>query len=126
MKRARWWRKRLGGGMRQSGLLAAACLHALDHHLERLADDHAHARRVARELDNPRLSVDHPVDTNIVMVDVAAPHTAADLVDHLAAAGIRTLAMGQRRVRLIPNLGVSAADMDAVLAALNSFQGARG
>ncbi len=124
MARARWWRKRLGGGMRQSGLLAAACLHALDHHLERLAEDHAHARRVARDLDNPLLSVDHPVDTNIVMVDVAASGTGAQLVDHLAERGILVLALGERRVRLIPNLGVNAEDMDAVLDALNSYQGA--
>ena len=122
LARARWWRKRLGGGMRQSGLLAAACLHALDHHLERLATDHAHARRVADELDNPLLRVDHPVDTNIVMVDVAAPGTAAGLVEHLAAAGIGVLALGERRVRLIPNLGVDASAMDAVLAALDSYR----
>jgi threonine aldolase len=124
LTRARWWRKRLGGGMRQSGLLAAACLHALDHHLERLAEDHAHARRVAGELDNPLLSVDHPVDTNIVMVDVASPGTAVQLVDHLADQGILVLALGERRVRLIPNLGVDAAGMDAALAALNSYRGA--
>jgi threonine aldolase len=124
MARARWWRKRLGGGMRQSGLLAAACLHALDHHVERLAEDHAHARRVARDLDNPLLKVDHPVDTNIVMVDVAAPGTGQEVVDHLADHGILTLALGERRVRLIPNLGVDATAMDAVLAALNSYPGA--
>jgi threonine aldolase len=125
MTRARWWRKRLGGGMRQSGLLAAACLHALDHHLERLAEDHAHARRVAEELDNPLLRVDHPVDTNIVMVDVAAPGTASELVAYLAEGDIHVLAMGERRVRLIPNLGVDAAAMDVVLEALNRYQGAR-
>ena len=59
------WRKRMGGGMRQVGILAAAGLHALDHHVERLADDHAHARLLAEAC-----GVDpESVDTNIVVVD---------------------------------------------------------
>lgn len=120
--RARRLRKRLGGGMRQSGLLAAACLHALDHHLERLAEDHAHARRIAAELDNTILAVNHAVDTNIVVVDVASPGTAQGLLAHLAAREVAALSLGPTSVRLIPNLGVSSRDMDAVLAALNSYE----
>jgi threonine aldolase len=120
---ARRLRKRLGGGMRQSGLLAAACLHALDHQLERLADDHAHARRIASELDNPLLSVDHPVDTNIVMVDVAAAGSAEGLLEHLADRDIAALSLGPGRVRLIPNLQVDAAAMDTVMDALNTYSG---
>ena len=120
---ARRWRKRLGGGMRQSGLLAAACLHALEHHLDLLAVDHAHAGRIADDLDNSLLSIDHPVDTNIVMIDVAAPGTGAGLVAHLASREVLALALGPNRVRLIPNLGVSAGDMDVVLEALNTYQG---
>ena len=121
--RARRLRKRLGGGMRQSGLLAAACLYALDHHLERLAEDHDHARRVAAELDNPLLGVNHPVETNIVMVDVAAPGSGQGLLAYLAAHDIHALSFGPSRVRLIPNLGVTAADMDTVLAVLNDYRG---
>lgn len=120
---ARRLRKRLGGGMRQSGLLAAACLHALDHHLVRLAEDHAHADRVASELDNPLLAVNHPVDTNIVMVDVAASGSAQGLLDHLHTLGIAALSLGPGRVRLIPNLHVTGRDLDTVLAALNSYRG---
>ncbi len=123
LERARWLRKRFGGGMRQSGLLAAACLHALDHHLERLATDHAHARRLATELDSPLLSVDHPVETNIVMIDVAAPGTAPGLAAHLADHGILAIGMGTGRVRLIPNLQTGAADIDATVAALNAYRG---
>ena len=63
---ARVWRKRLGGGMRQVGVLAAAGLHALDHHVERLADDHAHARLLAEACGVDPATV----DTNIVVVDV--------------------------------------------------------
>jgi threonine aldolase len=121
--RARWMRKRLGGGMRQAGLLAAACLHALDHHLDRLADDHAHARRLADELDNPLLRVDHPVQTNIVMIDVAAPGTGSGLVAHLASREILALDLGPQRVRLIPNLGVDATQITATVEALNAYRG---
>ncbi len=124
--RGRWLRKRFGGGMRQSGLLAAACLHALDHHLARLAEDHQHARRLATELDNPLLGVNHPVDTNIVVIDVTAPGTAAGLVDHLAAQEILALPFGPGRVRLIPNLGTGAAAIDTTLAALNQYRGEDG
>ncbi|MDD5720072.1 MAG: GntG family PLP-dependent aldolase [Candidatus Krumholzibacteria bacterium] len=121
--RARRLRKRLGGGMRQSGLLAAACLHGVAHHLRRLADDHAHARRLAGELANPLLAVNHPVETNIVVVDVAPPGSAAGLLAHLAAHRILALSFGRGRVRLIPNLGVGATDIPAVSAALNSYRG---
>ena len=118
---ARRLRKRLGGGMRQSGLLAAACLYALEHHLPRLAEDHAHARRLVDGLDNDLLAVNHPVDTNIVMVDVASPGTAPGLLDHLASHGVTALSLGPGRVRLIPNLGVDDQAMTVVLAALNSY-----
>jgi len=108
--RARRLRKRLGGGMRQSGLL------------ERLAEDHAHARRIADELDNTLLAVNHAVDTNIVVVDVASPGTAQGLLAHLASREVAALSLGPTSVRLIPNLGVSSRGMDAVLAALNSYE----
>ena len=76
---ARVWRKRMGGGMRQVGILAAAGLHALDHHVERLADDHAHARLLAEAC-----GVDpDTVDTNIVVVD------RADAAAFVAAAARR-------------------------------------
>jgi len=116
MRRAHRYRKRLGGGMRQSGILAAACLYALDHHLERLAEDHAAARRLAGGLDHPQLSVSHPVETNIVILDVADP-----LLAHLKEQGVLAVGFGPGRVRLVPNLGTSAADIEAVRIALNGF-----
>jgi threonine aldolase len=119
--RAHRLRKRLGGGMRQAGLLAAACLHALAHHLDRLAEDHAHARLLAAGLTNPLLSVNHPVQTNIVIVDVASPGTADGLLAHLADHGVLALGFGPGRVRLIPNLDVSAAGIEATLTALNKY-----
>ena len=114
-------RKMWGGGMRQSGLLAAACLHALEHHVERLAEDHARAAAIARGLDHPSLAVTHPVDTNIVIVDAAGAGADARLVAHLAARGILVLGFGPGRVRLVPNLMNSDADIAQVVAALNDF-----
>ena len=107
--------------MRQSGILAAACLYALDRHLERLAEDHAAAGRIADGLDHPQLSVSHPVETNIVILDVADPATAEALLAHLKEQDVLAVGFGPGRVRLVPNLGTSAADIEAVRIALNGF-----
>lgn len=98
---ARVWRKRMGGGMRQVGILAAAGLHALDHHVERLADDHAHARLLAEAC-----GVDPTeVDTNIVVLQ---RDDAAIFVERAASQGVRVSAVGPRTVRLVTHLGVGA------------------
>jgi threonine aldolase len=119
--RAHRFRKMWGGAMRQSGLLAAACLYALDHNLERLPVDHARAAALAAGLHHRGLAVGHPVDTNIVIVDVAGAGADARLVAHLAARGILVLGFGPGRVRLVPNLDNDDADIPKVLDALNSF-----
>lgn len=120
--RAYRFRKMWGGGMRQSGLLAAACLYALEHNLARLADDHARAAAIADGVaGHPRLSVGHPVDTNIVIIDVAGPGGEGALVAHLAAHGILALAFGPGRVRLVPNLENRDEDIPRVIAALGCF-----
>ena len=121
--RARRYRKQWGGGMRQVGILAAACLYALDHHLARLAEDHAHARRIVDELDNPRLLPLHPVETNIVILGVQPPATAEALLAHLERDGILAVQFGPGRVRLIPNLDVDAAGIARVTASLGAFAG---
>ena len=100
---ARVWRKRMGGGMRQVGVLAAAGMHALDHHVERLADDHAHARLLAEACGTDPDSV----DTNIVVVDRS---DAASYVERAAAQGVRVATVGATKVRLVTHLGVSADD----------------
>jgi threonine aldolase len=102
---ARLWRKRLGGGMRQAGVLAAAGLYALDHHLDRLAEDHEHARVLAE-----RLGVDPTsVDTNIVVLDgVAAPVIA----EAAKAQGVLVSQVSPSRIRLVTNLGVDRAGID--------------
>jgi threonine aldolase len=99
------YRRMLGGAMRQAGVLAAAGLHALDHHVERLADDHTHARLLAEACGLDPATV----DTNIVVV----PRTdAVDFVAAAAAAGVRISAVGPRAVRLVTHLDVSKADAE--------------
>jgi threonine aldolase len=95
----RLWRKRLGGGMRQVGVLAAAMQYALDHHVERLAEDHEHARLLAE-----RLGVDPAtVETNMVVVDdVEAPMVA----EAARAQGVLVGQVSARRVRLVTHLDV--------------------
>ena len=107
--RAHRARKMLGGGMRQAGVLAAAALHALDHHVDRLAEDHANARRLAEGLQGlAGVNVAMP-QTNMVFVDLA-PEKAPGVVERLRAAGL--LCTGLYRLRLVTHLDVSAADID--------------
>ena len=107
--KARRIRKMAGGGMRQAGVLAAAARHALDHHIERLADDHARARTLAQALQGiPRVQV-QPPQTNMVFVKLtgAARDRAATLGDALRAQGILTL--GLYDLRLVTHLDVDDA-----------------
>ncbi len=118
IKEARRWRKVLGGGMRQAGMLAAAGLYALEHHVSRLADDHLNARALAEGLRGiPGLEVQTP-QTNIVWVDVAQP-LAARLVPELKAKGV--LATGSTRVRFVTHLDVSQADVVTAIAAVRAI-----
>ena len=115
--RARRIRKMLGGTMRQVGILAAAGLYALEHNVERLAEDHAHAERLARGLAALGLQVD-PVQTNMVFVQLPKD-SAEPLKRHLDAHGIRTL--GGAKMRLVTHLDVDAAGIDRSLAAFGAF-----
>ncbi len=115
ISKAHRWRKMLGGGMRQAGVLAAAATHALDHHVERLADDHANARRLAEGLQGlPGVTVEMP-QTNIVFVDLA-PEKATGAVERLRAAGV--LCTGLYRLRLATHLDVSADDIERAIRVL--------
>jgi threonine aldolase len=102
----------LGGGMRQVGVLAAAGLYALDHHLQRLAEDHAHARQFAEALVGaPGIRLDlATVETNIVVWDLEpeVPLDAVGFVERARQAGVLLNAMGERRVRAVTHLDVDA------------------
>jgi threonine aldolase len=103
------YKQMIGGAMRQAGIVAAGALYALDHHVERLAEDHANARRLAAGLEG--LEVDD-VETNMVFFAV---DDAPGFVAALERAGVRMGATGPRRVRAVTHLDVSAGDIDRAI-----------
>ena len=119
--RAHRIRKMAGGGMRQAGMLAAAASYALDHHIDRLADDHALARRLAAALSGIEgLTVEAP-QTNILFVDLtgAARDKSAALIQHLADKGVQ--ATGLYRLRFVTHLNVDAAGVDYAASVIRDF-----
>ena len=121
IKRAHRIRKMAGGGMRQAGMLAAAAIYALDHHVERLSQDHALARRLGEALAKIDGLVVDPVHSNIVFVDVSEPlkTKAAGLIDHLKSHGI--LATGLYRLRFVTHLDVDQAGVDRAALVIREY-----
>jgi threonine aldolase len=113
------WKQMLGGAMRQSGILASAALFALDHNVERLADDHARARRLADGLAGlPGIELDPAqAETNIVVFEVA---DAAGLCRRLEAEGVRMGALDEHKVRAVTHLDVDDAGIERALEAVRS------
>jgi threonine aldolase len=116
--RARRWRKTLGGGMRQVGILAAGCRHALEHHVERLAEDHRHAEALAAGLDEIGELRVLGHDTNMVFVAIPEAHCRA-LEAFLACCGVRLIAKPQ--ARLVTHLDVSRDDIRHVVASIKDY-----
>ena len=114
IEEARVRRKRMGGGMRQVGVLAAAGLYALDHHLDRMAEDHERARLIAEACGVDPATV----PTNIVVVDVPS---APDVVAAAAEQGVKVGAVGPQRVRLLTHLDISRADAEQAAKVLASI-----
>lgn len=120
IKRARRWRKVTGGGWRQAGILAAAGLHALDHHVERLADDHARAEQLADELRGIDALDVHGCHTNMVYVQV--PESALRELDaHLQKAGVRVSIGTQPVLRLVTHLDIDDAGIQRAAEAFETF-----
>ena len=118
LDKARRIRKMLGGGLRQAGIVAAAGLHALEHHVGRLAEDHANAERLAKGLAAAGFEVE-PVQTNMVFAKVDRP-ACAGLQEHLKAAGVAAIVAP--RTRLVTHLDVDAAGIDRAAGAFASFR----
>ena len=116
---ARRWRKMIGGGMRQAGVLAAAGLVALDTMIERLADDHANARRLAQGLANIEgLSVDpDSIQTNIVIFEIdTSVGSATEVIQALAQAGVKVTPSRDQSLRMVTHRHIDGADVDDALA----------
>jgi threonine aldolase len=122
-------RKVLGGGMRQAGVLAAGALYALDHHVERLAEDHLNARRLAqgiRQIENIRLMSDQ-IDTNMIFFRVdPAWGTAEEFSEKLKKHGLLMLATSPTNIRAVTHLDVNAAAVDRAVEIIKSVAGKSG
>jgi threonine aldolase len=108
----------MGGAMRQAGILAAAALYAVDHHIERLAEDHANARRLAEAIaELPGMILDPKiVESNIVIFDVERRlGTGADIIAEMNEIGIKMLAVAPQKVRALTHLDVSAAQTEEAI-----------
>lgn len=115
---ARRHRKMVGGGMRQAGVLAAAGIVALETMVDRLADDHANAKRLAEGLaDIPGIVLDPAcIKTNIVFFDLRGGMTAAQLVERLAREGVLMGVAGEKRIRAVTHYGIEREDIEETLA----------
>ncbi|MCY1536774.1 L-allo-threonine aldolase [compost metagenome] len=120
--KARRIRKVLGGGMRQAGFLAAAGIYALDHHVNRLAEDHSHAKVLASALQSLNFveSV-MPVETNIVLFDVVSGLHAEQVVKYFAQKGLYCNATSAKTIRLVTHLDIAATQVDQALQIFSTF-----
>ncbi len=128
IREARRYKQLFGGAMRQAGIIAAAGLYALDHNVDRLAEDHANAKLLARglaEIPGVTLDLEH-VETNMVFFDVAQTGlTAQDVVDRLLAHGVRMGAVGRTLIRAVTHLDVSRTDVERAVAVAQEVLGKR-
>jgi len=122
IQKARRIRKLMGGGMRQAGFLAAAGLYALEHHIERLVEDHIHAQKLAGVLANhPAVEALLPVETNIVIFDLKPPYTAESFTAYMRNHQILVHPIGPRSIRMVTHLDIHADMIDYTLQVLRAF-----
>ncbi len=119
---ARRVRKAMGGGMRQAGYLAAAGIYALDHHVERLREDHQHARLLADALQELNwVAGIRKVETNIVIFDLKGDLMAAPVLESLMKKGVKASAFGPKTIRFVTHLDVNRAMIDDAITALRAY-----
>ena len=113
-------KRRWGGAMRQTGVLTAMCLYALDNHIDRLADDHALAQFIGVRLGKLEIiSNILPIDTNIVIADLAPDGPdAREVAKQLKRKNVTITVVGPRRIRIVTHMDVGEADADALVAAM--------
>ncbi len=123
IKRAIKIRKVFGGGMRQAGYLAAAGIYALDHHIDRLADDHRHAKVLAAALAGVTYVISvMPVETNIVIFEVSPEFNAAEIVELFNTKGLACNTTSNKTIRMVTHLGVSAALIDMAIEIIKNLK----
>jgi len=119
---ARRVRKAMGGGMRQAGYLAAAGIYALDHQVERLRDDHTHARQLAVALNELSWVVNiRPVQTNILIFDLVSPRTPVQFLDYLKQNGVIASAFGPQTIRFVTHLDVTQGMVEQAIEILKGY-----
>ncbi|MDE3251720.1 MAG: threonine aldolase [Bacteroidota bacterium] len=122
IKKARRIRKVFGGGMRQAGILAAAGIYALEHHVSRLAEDHRHAQEILAAIRTKDFTGDIlPVETNIIIFEVRGRFTAPELAARCKEAGIFVMAISPTQIRMVVHLDISPAAVAQTIAFLNSI-----
>jgi threonine aldolase len=122
IKKARRVRKVFGGGMRQAGMLAAAGLYALEHHVARLAEDHHHARLIAEALQKKDFIADIlPVETNIIIAEMQPGKTPAWFVERMRENGVLLFAFSPTRFRMVTHLDISPAQVEQTIDIIKSL-----
>jgi len=122
IKKARRTRKVFGGGMRQAGFIAAAGIFALEHNIERLAEDHAHAQMIARVLHGKDfIGTILPVETNIIIFEVKGRYTAPALAAKLKEQGIFVIAISPTQVRVVVHLDISTDQVNRTIEVFNGL-----
>lgn len=123
IKKARRVRKVFGGGMRQAGMLAAAGQYALEHQVERLAEDHLHATTISAALaKQPFIEYILPVETNIIIAEMREPWKPQDLIDHLRPFGIQFFAFSARRFRLVLHHDITPEMVQRTITIINDIK----
>jgi threonine aldolase len=127
IKKARRTRNQFGGGMRQAGILAAAALYALDHHIDRLREDHENARRLGDAIQSiDGLELVYPVETNIIIFRIEEKFdTVEGFLSRLRTHGVLAVPFASRFVRMVTHLDVTAEDIEKVAGVLGSLKPAR-
>jgi threonine aldolase len=121
--RARRRRKSLGGGMRQAGFLAAAGIYALEHNRERLSEDHRRAKRLGAELLKMSwVSSVMPVDTNIIIFELASGLETASVLSGLSERGLRAVAFGPSHIRMVTHLDITDDHLQVATDAIRTYQ----
>ncbi len=122
IKKARRWRKVFGGGMRQAGFLAAAGIYALEHHIERLAEDHKNAKILSEILSKKDFVLSIlPVETNIVIATIGGKYTAASFAAALKEKGILAIAMTPTQIRFVFHLDINESDLTKTIDTINQL-----